>query len=199
MFGFTSKNKKVFIFLGQEDKDQTTCGIFADEYEKGAKQSGHEVRRANIGDLKFDPLLHKGYKTIQELEPDLKMIQDNIRWADHFVLIYPTWWSAMPAILKGFFDRVWLPGFAFHFHKNGMGWDKLLKGKSARVIVTMDSWPLMERFLFGDSTNEITRAILGFSGMYPVRLSQIGSLKKVSDAKKEELKEFVYDLGLKAK
>jgi NAD(P)H dehydrogenase (quinone) len=98
MFGLfeSNKKKKVFILLGQEDKE-TLCGMLADAYEQGAKAAGHEVRRANIGDLHFDPILHKGYKVIQELEPDLKRVQEDITWSEHFVLIYPTWWSMMPA------------------------------------------------------------------------------------------------------
>jgi NAD(P)H dehydrogenase (quinone) len=197
MFGLGSKKKKVFIFLGQEDKE-TTCGALADAYERGAKEGGHEVRRANIGDLKFDPLLHHGYKTIQELEPDLKKVQEDMRWADHIVILYPTWWSSMPAILKGFFDRAWLPGFAFHFHPH-LGWDKLLKGKSGRVIITMDSWPLISRVLFGDSTNEIGRAILGFAGIHPVHIQKLGSLKHATDAHKAKIIENVHQLGKKAK
>jgi NAD(P)H dehydrogenase (quinone) len=190
------QKKKVFIFLGQEDTD-SFCGELAHEYEKGAKESGHEVRRTNIGELKFDPLLHHGYKTIQELEPDLKQVQDNFRWADHIVIVYPTWWSAMPAILKGFFDRAWLPGFAFHMHKENMFWDKLLKGKTGRVIVTMDSWALGERILFGDSTNEISRAILSFSGI-KTKIQKVGQLKHASESEKDHIKEVVYHHGLMA-
>lgn len=193
-----NKKKKIFVFLGHEDADGTFCSQFASEYVKGAQAGGHEVRRVNIGDLKFDPLLHKGYKVIQELEPDLKMVQDNFRWADHIVILYPTWWSAMPAILKGFFDRAWIPGFAFHMHKENMFWDKLLKGKTGLVVTTMDSWPFAERLLFGDSTNEIGKAILQFAGI-KARIKKVGNLKHATDAYKEGWREYFYDLGLRAK
>ncbi len=197
MLGFLPKRKKIFILLGQEDSE-SICGDLAHAYEKGAREHGHEVRRANIGELKFDPLLHKGYKVIQELEPDLKKVQEDIRWAQHIVIIYPTWWSAMPAILKGMFDRMWLPGFAFHFHPH-LGWDKLLKGKTGTVITTMDSWPFAERVMFGDSMNEIVNAILKFSGVYPVNVHKIGMLKHATPEKKTALKEKIYHLGMRAK
>ncbi len=198
MFGFfKSRKKKIFVLMGQEDSE-TTCGKLADAYQKAATSNGHEVRRVNLGDLKFDPFLHKGYKVIQALEPDLKKVQEDIKWADHVVIIYPTWWSSMPAILKGFFDRTWLPGFAFHFHPH-MGWDALLKGKSGRVIITMDSWPMVSRLLFGDSTNEIARAILWFSGIRPVRITKVGPLQHATEEYIKEWEEKIFNLGLKAK
>lgn len=190
--------KRIFILQGNPD-NEGSCGEFANHYEEGARIAGHEVKRVNIGDLKFDPVLHKGYKTIQELEPDLKMVQDHIKWCDHFVLLYPTWWSGMPAVLKGFFDRAWLPGFAFHFHKHHMGWDKLLHGRSAHVIVTMDSWPLISRFLFGDSTNEIGRAILKFGGFRPVHIQKIGHLEGMSELHKNRIKNKMFEMGKMAK
>ena len=175
--------KKIFILLGHPDKE-TKSGYFADSYEMGAKEAGYEVKRVNIGDLKFDPILHKGYKEIQELEPDLLMVQENIKWCEHFVIFYPSWWSTMPAILKGLFDRIWLPSFAYRFKKDGIGagyfWYRLMKGKTARVFVMSDSHPIMARFIFGDTTNEIRKCILWFAG-FRAGVKKIGPLKFISE------------------
>lgn len=190
------EKKKIFILLGHPDKE-TKCGYFADSYEKGAREASYDVKRVNLGDLKFDPILHKGYKVIQELEPDLKMIQENIKWAEHFVIFYPSWWSTMPAMLKGMFDRMWLPCFAFNFNKDRWGWKKHLKGRSALVVVTSDSHPLVARILMGDSTNEIKRGILKFAGFSPVNILKAGPLKNISPEGKEKWARKFYKMGKK--
>ncbi|MEK9182310.1 MAG: NAD(P)H-dependent oxidoreductase [Patescibacteria group bacterium] len=186
--------KKIFILLGHPDKE-TKSGYFADSYERGAREAGHEVKRVNIGDLKFDPILHKGYKEIQTLEPDLVMVQENIKWCNHFVIFYPSWWSTMPALLKGMFDRMWLPGFAFNFNKNGFGWIKRLKGRSALVAVASDSHPVITRIFMGDSTNEIKRGVLKFAGFSPVRILKIGPLKNISQEKKDKWAKKLFKIG----
>ena len=170
--------KKVLVFLGHPDTD-SMCREFADSYASGASSKGNEVKRVNLGDLQFDPILHHGYKVIQELEPDLKKVQEDMRWCDHLVIIYPSWWSTMPALLKGFFDRTWLPGFAFKFMPSGLGWYRLLKGRTATVFVSSDSHPLIARFLFGDNVNEIRDGILWFAGFSP-RIKKVGPMKKIS-------------------
>jgi putative NADPH-quinone reductase len=189
--------KKIYILMGNPDAEGTLSSHIADIYEREAKAAGHEVRRANIGDLSFDPILHKGYKVIQELEPDLKSVQDDMRWADHFVLVYPLWWSATPALLKGMFDRLWLPGFAFHFWKNGLGWDRMMKGKTARVISLSKLPPLFIRFTMGDFTNEIRHATLGFAG-YKVRMTEIGNSEKLSPYATARAEKHIASLGRKA-
>ena len=171
-------SKKILVLLGHPDSD-SMCREFADSYAVGATRAGHEVRRTNLGDMAFDPILHKGYKVIQELEPDLKKLQEDIRWCEHLVIIYPSWWSTMPALLKGLFDRFWLPGFAFKFNPSGLTFQRLLKGRTARVFVTSDSHPLLARILFGDSTNEIKRGILMFAG-FSVDIKKVGPVKKIS-------------------
>lgn len=172
--------KRIVILLGHPNPNQAESfsADIATCYEAGAKKAGHEVKRFNLADMHFDPVLHRGYKTIQELEPDLKEVQEAIRAADHFVVVYPNWWQSMPALLKGFFDRMWLPGFAFNMRKNKegrqiTGWYKRLKGKSARVIVLSGSHPWLIWLFFGDYTNEIKMGVLWFAG-FKVKLSRFG-------------------------
>lgn len=170
--------QKIVVLVGHPDRGQTLSREMALLYETAAKKAGHEVRHFHLGDMQFDPILHQGYKVIQELEPDLKKLQDAIRWCDHFVIIYPNWWGTMPALLKGMFDRMWLPAFAFRMRKNKegaltFGWKKMMKGKTARVVVLSGNNPFLIRIFFGDYTNEIRRAILWFAG-FKTKLTCLG-------------------------
>lgn len=177
-------NKKIFIIVGHPDTQSLNRELM-DNYALGARNAGHEVRMVALSDISFDPILHKGYREIQPLEPGLKQIQENIKWCEHLVIIYPSWWSTMPSLLKGMFDRIWLPGFAFHFHKHGLWWDGLLRGRSARVFVTSDSHPFFARLIFGDTTNEIRKGILWFAGI-KAKIKKIGPMKNISVIKKEK-------------
>jgi len=188
--------KKILVFCGHPDDDSMNHR-FADAYAKGARASGYEVRQSNLGDLHFDPILHHGYKVIQALEPDLLKLQEDIKWCDHFVIVYPSWWSTMPALLKGLFDRMWMPGFAFHFGHSGILWQRLLKGKTARVFVTSDSNPFFARIVFGDDVNEIKRGILWFAG-FSARVKKIGPMKNLTDSKKQSWLKWFERKGEKA-
>lgn len=172
--------KKILVLLGHPDSD-TFSGKIAEAYMRGAKEGGHKAVDVRIGDLSFDPILHKGYKEIQELEPDLVDLQKAIKKADHIVIVYPNWWASMPAILKGMFDRMWLPGFAFNFDKKTRMPIQRLSGKTARVIILSGSHsPFMMWMKYGDYTNEITRGILGFAGIKP-KVTALGPCERQSD------------------
>lgn len=186
--------KKILVFLGHPDVTSYS-GHLADTYEREAKAAGHEVERINISELKFDPILHLGYKQIQKLEPDLVMVQEKINWADHIVFIYPNWWVTMPAIMKGMFDRMWLPGFAFNFDKTTKKLIQRLKGKTARVIIVCGTHsPFKTWWQFGDYTNEIAHGILGFSGIR-ASVTPLGPSERVPQATLDSWATKIGDLG----
>ena len=191
--------KKITILLGHPDKESTHSSELALLYEVSAKKAGHEVKRFNIADMQFDPILHQGYKKRQNLEPDLVALQDAIKWCDHFVLIYPTWWCSMPALLKGLFDRMWLAGFAFKFYKTG--WraalsqhEKLLAGKTARVITPSAVQPLLLQIFQSNHTSVIKKSILGFAGL-KTSVTRFGPSLKAPEWKWNEWRHHVAQLG----
>ena len=188
--------KKILVLLGHSDKE-TYSGTMADHYQSGAEDAGHEVQRVNLGELNFDPILHKGYKEIQQLEPDLLDLQEKFRWAEHIVIVYPNWWCTMPALLKGLFDRFWIPGFAFNFNKETKKLDKHLTGKTGRVIIIAGTHsPFKTWWKFGDYTNEIQYGILEFAGI-KTEISAFGPCEKVDGVCRDKWLEKVEKLGMR--
>lgn len=178
--------KKILIINGHPNKDSFNFGI-AKAYQDGALQSGAEVKEIVIADLNFNPNLQFGYQKRMELEPDLVKAWEKIQWADHLVWIHPVWWGGLPAITKGFIDRLFLPGFAFKYRENSVWWDKLLKGKTAHIITTLDQPGLYYRFFFGrPSVNQLRKSVLEFCGVKPVKVTYIGIIK-TSDIKQRKI------------
>ena len=189
--------KKILVLLGNPDKE-TYSGTMADTYQAGAEEAGHEVQRVNLGELSFDPILHKGYKEIQQLEPDLLDLQEKFHWADHIVIVYPNWWCTMPALLKGLFDRFWIPGFAFNFNKQTKKLEKHLTGKTGRVIIVAGTHsPFTTWWKYGDYTNEIQYGILEFAGI-KTEVSAFGPCEKVDGVCRDKWLDQVKKMGAKA-
>jgi NAD(P)H dehydrogenase (quinone) len=173
--------KKILIINGHPNKD-SFCNALAEAYRKGAISSQAEVKEIIIRDLTFNPSLQFGYQKRTELEPDLLTAWENIKWADHLVWVHPVWWGGLPAITKGFIDRLFLPGFTFQPLENSLWWDKLLKGKSAHIITTLDQPSWYYRLAFGrPSVNQLKKSILGYCGVKPVHVTYIGPIKNSTE------------------
>lgn len=137
-------------------------------YETTAREAGAEVRVVDLAALRFDPDLRGGLSSPQPLEPDLAEAQATLAWADHWVFVYPNWWGTYPARLKGFLDRILLPGFAFQYQKGSPFPKKLLRGKTARLVVTMDGPGWWYRWAMGRGGDRaLFRSVFWFCGVTP--------------------------------
>ena len=171
----------ILIINGHPDAESFNFALAA-AYKKGAIQSGAQVREINIRELKFNPNLQYGYRKRTELEPDLTQAQQDIKWAEHLVWIYPVWWGSVPAIMKGFLDRVLLPGFAFKKREGSVWWDKYLTGKTARLITTLDQPGWYYRWINGRPSHKAMKKLtMQFIGVQRVKISTVAPIRLSSD------------------
>jgi putative NADPH-quinone reductase len=175
---------RIAIVVGNSVPD-SFCEALGEAYARGAAAGGHEASLFLLAKLNFDPILREGYRREQPLEPDLVTARDAIRAADHLVIIFPLWCGDMPAILKGFIERVLQPDLLAV--QQGRGDYKVLKGKSARVIMTMGMPGLLYRWWYGaHALKLIRRNILHFTGVKPVRTTIHGMIEGVSHGTRVE-------------
>jgi putative NADPH-quinone reductase len=190
---------KILIVYGHPDKESYNHALAA-AYNSGALNSGAQVREIVIADLHFNPNLEFGYRKRTELEPDLVKAQDSISWADHIVWVYPVWWGSVPALLKGFLDRVLLPGFAFKKRAGSVWWDKYLIGKTSRIICTMDQPAWYYRWINGQPSHiAMKRQTMNFIGIKKVRISAIGPLRLSKDEFRQKWLTKIERLGFQNK
>jgi len=171
---------KILLILGHPSKNSFNKALL-DAYQTGAESTGAECKTIYISDLQFDVNLADGYKTGKagQLESDLLEAQKLFQWADHVVFAFPNWWGAMPAITKGFIDRIFLPGFAFKNHSGKNFPEQLLKGKSIRILVTMDTPKFWFYLVHRASLYLILKKVVfGYVGFKPISFSTFGFIRK---------------------
>jgi len=168
---------RIVVIVGHV-RTATYCEALGESYARGARAGGHEVKLFVTSRMTFDPILHEGFERVQPLEHDLSEVHDALLAADHLVLIFPLWLGTLPAILKGFLERVLQPDLVASSKEQRF--PKLLKGKSARVIVTMGMPGLVYRWWFGAyALKMLKRDILRFLGVAPVRSLIYGNVEGV--------------------
>lgn len=191
--------KKIAIINGHPNKESFNSGV-AEAYKNGAIEAGAEIKEIRIADLNFNPNLQFGYQKRMNLEPDLLNAWETIQWADHLVWIHPVWWGGLPALMKGFIDRLFLPGLAYKYRENSLWWDKLLKGKTAHIITTIDQPGWYYRFVYGrPSVNQLKKSILEFCGIKPVKVTYLGIVRTSTEEQRKIWLKKVRVLGQKLK
>lgn len=146
-------------------------------YQQEAIGAGHEVRSVRLANLALPMLRTQAEFESTATDETVTSVQANILWCDHLVIVYPLWLGSMPALLKGLFEQVFRPGFAFSQSSYGCRAASRLAGKSARIIVTMGMLALNYRWYFGaHSLKCLKRNILSACGIGPIRSSVIGGV-----------------------
>jgi putative NADPH-quinone reductase len=174
--------KRILVLNGHPDPESYNVAL-TEAYVRRAAAAEAEVRVIHIRKLDFNPNLQCGYRKRTELEPDLLAAWEDIQWCQHLAVVHPVWWGSLPAIFKGFIDRLFLPGFVFEKREGSLMWDPLLKGRSGRIITTMDQPGLWYRLRYGQpSIRAMKAATMRFVGIWPVRTLVIGPIRLSKDA-----------------
>lgn len=190
--------KNILIIDGHPDAE-SLCASFAKSYKSGAEKAGFETQLVTLRDLEFDPNLKYGYRKRTDLEPDLLETIEYMKDADHLVFVYPIWWGTFPALFKGFFDRTFLPGITYT-RSEGLKWGKLLKGKTGRVITTMDAPVWYNRFYYRrPAYNALKKATLQYCGVSKIGISEFAPIKSSTEEKRKRWIKEVEELGAKGK
>jgi NAD(P)H dehydrogenase (quinone) len=176
------------LVIDGHTRGDSLCSALAQAYAAGAHDRGHACRTLRVADLHLEKYLTHGHAHRYEPEGDVLAAQQLVAWSHHLVCVYPTWWAGPPALMRLFFEMVFSPGFAFQYRdRKGpiVAWDKLLSGKSARLIATMDAPPWYYRWVLGDPGGKLMRrGLLGFCGVSPVATTYFGSVRLSSPARR---------------
>jgi len=187
-------SKRILVLAANPKKDSFT-NYLAETYAHSAEKE-NEVQLLNIADMEFNLDLSSGYTSEQSLEDSLKSFQASLEWCDHLVIFTPIWWGALPAKLKGLIDRTFLPGFAFQYKKGKSIPEKLLQGKTARIVMTMDTPPWYYLLIqVSPAFKQLKTTTLKFVGFNSVKRKMIGPIISSTQKSRSKWVDDVEKLG----
>jgi len=184
----------ILILQGHPDMSEAHfCHALAHAYAEGAGAGGHETRLMILAESGVT-LLRSRAEWLGAPPAYVREAQEAVLRADHIVLVFPLWLGGMPALVKAWLEQVFREGFAMEIGEQG--WKRNLKGKSARIVATMGMPAFFYRLYFrSHGTRQISRSILGFSGIGPVRETLVGRVEPMDPARAEKLFEEMRALG----
>lgn len=194
--------KNILVIKGHP-KEDSFCNSLTDSYVKGLLKAGNKVKVLDLRYLNLDRFIYFDHTITPDFPLDLIKTQKLMSWADCWVFSYPIWWATAPALVKLFLETMLTSGFAFKYTEPKYGfipqWEKLLKGKTARLIVTLDSPTFYYKLFLKDPNFKMMKANLNFCGIDKIDKNYFGSIKLSSLKKKQKWIEEIYKVGLKEK
>lgn len=189
----TIDRMNILVVSGHPDTRSFHAAI-TQAYLAGLAETSHAVEVIDLATAEFDPVLRFGYRERMPEDPFIARSQELLLWADHLVFIYPVWWSSMPSVLKGWVDRVFTPGVAYSSNARGnflvnfvtgRQFKKLLKGKTAEIIVTSQgptwwyplfSGPMSVPDSYGVAV--LKSAVLNHCGVKTKKVMALGNMRR---------------------
>lgn len=153
------------------------------------EQSGHTVDRLHLDAEGFDPVMRgadlAGYSRGQSADPAVSGYQKRIDAAEQLVFIFPIWWEVMPALLKGFVDKVFTNGWAYKPSRYGVQ-GHLTHVQRAVVVTTMNTPKWAYRWLYGDAVQRaLVRGTLRKCGVRKVQWVALSPVTHATDSKRQ--------------
>lgn len=174
--------KTVLIVLGHPTAGSFNSSL-AEAYAEGVRAAGASATVLDVAKLEFD--WKADPRSMAILEPDILDAQSKIRSADHVAWVYPLWWGAAPAVLKSFIDRVFITGFAMQYQSGKAMPNRLLTGKTSRILITMDSPSWWHALMYKRSgTTWLRWATLWFSGFKVAKTWEVTGVRESTPEKR---------------
>lgn len=172
---------RTLLIIGHPVSGSFTHALAA-AYAAGATddpaRAGDELRVIDLAERGFDPVppdraaLRAPGGDTGHLEPRVREFIADVEWAEHLVFFFPQWWGTYPAVLKAFLDRVMLSGTAFAYGRGHLS-TKLLDGRTARLVMTMDSPAAWNRFVYRNAAEtSLKQATLAFCGVRTIGITR---------------------------
>ncbi|MBI1179842.1 MAG: flavodoxin family protein [Alphaproteobacteria bacterium] len=179
--------KRIVVVQAHPDRaGHRLCHALGETYAAAAREAGHEVAVIDLAALDVPLLSSQAEFEHQPIPESLRPASESILAADHMVFVFPLWLGTLPALLKAFLEQLLRPGIAFRYRERGMP-ERLLKGRSARLIVTMGMpVPVYRLYFGGHGLKVISRSMLGFCGVAPVRETLFGMVETAGAKTREK-------------
>lgn len=172
------------------------CSSIREAVENGLKKGGHECRIINLDADEFDPVMRPkdlkafvaagrvGEKGLDGVDPLVLKYMKKLRWAEHIVMIFPIWWMTMPAMMKGFVDKVIFPGVVYKMEGGELV--SMLSGlKQVTVITTMNTPQDVYKDVFGNSIEgSLIKGTFNKIGIHDIRWISLNMVKQSGDEKR---------------
>ncbi len=138
------------------------CNAVLRSVKTGLERAAHTVDTIHLDNERFNPVMTaadlQAFRNRVPVDPTVIAYRQRLAAADHLVFIFPIWWELMPALTKGFIDKVIFPGVAYDYTPRGYGMIPLFKKiRSITVITTMNTPGFLYRLVFG---NAIRKAVI---------------------------------------